>query len=89
MKLWTVAVVVFLLNIPFGYWRARSPKFTRQWFLAVHLPVPVVIAFRIFAGLGWRLVTFPVLVGAFFFGQVAGGSLQRFFGKSLPGVSAG
>jgi hypothetical protein len=27
--------------------------------------------------LGWHLSTFPVLVGAFFAGQFAGGRLQR------------
>jgi hypothetical protein len=77
MNLWTVAVAVFLLNIPFGYWRSGSRRFSRQWFLAVHLPVPAVIAFRIFASLGWHFVTFPVLVGAFCFGQMAGGGLQK------------
>src|SRR5947209_7259767 len=28
-----------------------------------------IIALRIFSGLGWRLITFPVLIGAFFAGQ--------------------
>ena len=78
MSLWIVAVLVFLLNVPFGFWRARVQRLSLQWILAVHLPVPAVIAFRIFAGLGWHLVTFPVLIGAFFCGQFAGGRLQRF-----------
>lgn len=77
MSLWTAAAVVFFLNIPFGYWRSRSRRFSRQWFLAVHLPVPAVIAFRILAGLGWHLITFPILVGAFFLGQTAGTGLER------------
>jgi hypothetical protein len=76
MSLWTVAAIVFALNVPFGFWRARSRRFSRQWFLAVHLPVPAIIAFRIFAGLGWHFITFPVLTGAFFFGQTAGSILQ-------------
>ena len=77
MTLWTVAILVFILNIPFGYWRSRSRRFSRQWFLAVHLPVPGIIACRFFAGLGWHLITFPVLVGAFFLGQTAGTGLHR------------
>jgi hypothetical protein len=76
MGLWTVAVIVFALNVPFGFWRARTRRFSRQWFLAVHLPIPAVIGFRIFAGLGWHFITFPVLIGAFFFGQVTGSLLQ-------------
>ncbi|MBN2488629.1 MAG: hypothetical protein JXA98_06335 [Methanosarcinaceae archaeon] len=76
MDLWTVTLAVFMLNIPFGYWRANVRKFTLQWFLSVHVPVPVIIAFRIFAGLGWQLITFSLLVGAFFSGQLLGGRLH-------------
>lgn len=77
MRLWIVALAVFLINLPFGYWRARVPKLSRQWFLAVHLPVPLVIALRLFSGLGWQLLSFPVLVGAFFLGQFIGGQLRK------------
>ena len=76
MSLWTVALLVFFINLPFGYWRAGVPKLSRQWFLAVHLPVPAVIALRIFSGLGWQLISFPVLVGAFFLGQFVGGKMR-------------
>jgi len=76
MKLWIVAAIVLALNLFFGYWRANVEKFSWQWFLAIHVPVPFVIAFRIFAGLGWQLVTFPVLVGAFFSGQFLGGKMH-------------
>ena len=77
MSVWSVATVVFLLNLPFGYWRARTKRFSRQWVLAVHLPVPAVIGLRLLSGLGWRLATFPILAGAFFCGQLAGGKLQQ------------
>jgi hypothetical protein len=75
--LWSAAFLVFLINIPFGYWRSRVRKFSRQWLLAIHLPVPLVVVCRIFMGLGWHLSTFPVLIGAFFAGQFAGGKLQH------------
>jgi len=68
-------VLVLLLNIPFGYWRAKQKKFSLKWFLAVHIPVPFVIVIRIFSDLGWKLFTFPILVGAFFLGQFLGGKL--------------
>lgn len=77
MKLWSVAIAVFLINLPFGYWRAQAERFSRQWMLAIHLPVPAVIALRIFSGLGWQLISFPVLIGAFFLGQWSGGKLNR------------
>lgn len=76
MKLWLIAVLVFLLNLPFGYWRGREERFSRQWLLAIHLPVPFVIALRIFSGLGWQLISFPVLIAAFFLGQFCGGKLD-------------
>jgi hypothetical protein len=80
MGLWAVAALVFLINLPFGFWRAGVEKLSRQWFLAVHLPVPLVVALRVFSGLGWRPVSFPVLIGAFFLGQYAGGRLRRLLG---------
>jgi hypothetical protein len=77
MTLWLVALFVFLLNLPFGYWRAHTRKYSKQWILAIHLPVPLVIACRILSGLGWHLITFPVMIGAFFCGQFLGGLLGR------------
>jgi hypothetical protein len=76
MKLLLIAALVFLLNLPFGYWRGRKERFSRQWLLAIHLPVPLVIALRIFSGLGWQLISFPVLITAFFLGQFCGGKLN-------------
>lgn len=77
MTLWIVAAIVFVLNLPFGYWRSRVRRFSFPWILAIHLPVPLVIACRIFSGLGWQLISFPVMIGAFFLGQFVGGKLMR------------
>jgi hypothetical protein len=78
LALWAVAIAVFLVNLPFGFWRAGVRRFTLPWFVAVHAPVPLVIGLRLLAGLGWRLSTLPVLVGAFFLGQFVGGRLRRY-----------
>ena len=85
MGLWTVALLVFLINVPFGYWRASVRKKSPRWFLAIHLPVPLVIALRIYSGLGFKLVTFPVIVGAFFLGQFVGGRLRNIIQGRGPG----
>ncbi|MDK2384255.1 MAG: hypothetical protein QI199_05545 [Candidatus Korarchaeota archaeon] len=77
MDLAQLALVVFLMNLPFGYWRAHVRRASRQWFLAIHIPVILVIALRFLSGLGWALITFPVLVGAFFLGQLSGGLIYR------------
>ena len=75
--LWALALAVLLMNLPFGFWRAGAKRFTRPWFVAVHAPVPFVIFLRIVSGLGWHLVSFPVLIGAFFTGQFLGGAIRR------------
>jgi hypothetical protein len=89
MGLWTVAILVFVINLPFGYWRASVRKLSPQWFLAVLLPVPVVIALRIFSGLGFKLISFPVIIGAFFLGQFVGGRLRNIIQGRGPGRSHG
>ena len=75
--LWTVAALVALVNIPFGFWRAGVRKFSPAWFLAVHLPVPIAIGLRFASGLGFRWATLPRFVAAFFGGQWLGAKLRR------------
>lgn len=67
-------LVVFLINLPFGYWRFKNAKFSRGWMMAIHIPVPIVMALRIFAGFG--LATIPLLVVAFAGGQFIGGRIR-------------
>ena len=73
---WSVAGAILVLNLPFGFWRAGTRKFTLPWFLAVHVPVPIAVGLRVAVGLGWRLAVLPVFVGAFFAGQFLGGRLR-------------
>jgi hypothetical protein len=77
MKLILVALSVYLLNIPFGYWRENSKKFSLQWVLSIHLPIPVIIVIRIFSGIGFKFVTYPVLVSAFVMGQLTGSRIYK------------
>jgi hypothetical protein len=76
MILMLVIVTVFCLNLPFGYWRDSTRKFSLPWVLAIHLPVPAVVALRVYSGLGWHLYTFPLIVTAFFAGQYLGARLH-------------
>ena len=77
MTLWLIAAIVFLLNLPFGLWRVKTRRFSWPWILAIHLPVLMIIALRIYSGLGWQFITFPVLIAAFFLGQMSGSILGR------------
>ncbi len=75
MKLWIVAFAVFIINLPFGFWRKNVEKFSLQWFLAIHLPVPFIIALRIMAGIGFKFITYPILLGSDLLGQIIGGKI--------------
>ena len=69
---------VVLLNVPFGYWRAGTRKFSKEWFLAIHLPVPFVFLVRVLSG--YPLSYIPLFFAAFFAGQYAGKLLRKLNG---------
>jgi hypothetical protein len=71
-----VTVFVYLLNIPFGFWRAGARRFSRRWYLAIHIPVPVIIVLRICFDLGWSWQSYGILVTAFFLGQITGKAMK-------------
>ncbi|MBN1822224.1 MAG: hypothetical protein JW833_15995 [Prolixibacteraceae bacterium] len=72
-------LATFIVNLPFGYFRARFRKLTFLWFLMIHLAVPFVILIRKFFGvnLSWSLA--PFLVGSFFLGQFVGTQVYKKF----------
>jgi hypothetical protein len=72
-----VCVLVFVINIPFGYWRQGVKKFGVQWFLAVHVPIPIVVALRFGFHLGFQLYTYPFMILAFFSGQWLGARIRK------------
>lgn len=76
MTQWTAYALAiaatFLVNLPCGYWRAGLRKFSPAWFVAIHAPVPVVIALRYLLGLPFRWSMLPLFVAAYFGGQFIG-----------------
>ncbi len=68
--------LVFIINLPFGYWRFNAAKFSRKWMMAVHIPVPFVFLLRVFSGFSWIVI--PLLMLSFAAGQFAGGKLRKF-----------
>ena len=73
---WVLTLAVFCINLPFGYLRAGTRRFSWPWFVTVHAPVPLIVGLRFLSGLGWRPVTVPIFAGAFFAGQFLGGRLR-------------
>lgn len=74
---WFVVGSIFLINLPFGFWRARTRRFSGPWFSAIHLPVFLAIGIRILAGVRFVFSSLPFFVGAFFLGQSLGGFLAK------------
>ena len=64
-KLLLISLIVFAFNIPFGYWRANVRKFSFQWVLAIHIPVPFIIALRIFSGVGFAWFTYVFVITSY------------------------
>jgi hypothetical protein len=72
-----IALFIFVMNVPFGAWRAGLRKLSPSWFVAIHVPVLLAIGLRILLGVPFRLVTLPLYVAAFFLGQLTGARVRR------------
>jgi len=70
-----IMLLVFLINLPFGYIRGNAKKFSRKWMMAIHIPVPFVFLMRIFSGLNYTVI--PLLVLSDIAGQIAGAKLRK------------
>ena len=67
-----LAVFSFICNLPLGRWRATVRKFSANWFLAVHLSIPLIIYLRLKLGLSVWFI--PLSLGSALVGQLVGGS---------------
>jgi len=76
MNIVLLAIFTFIINIPFGYWRANVRNYSLQFFLAVHIPVLLIIAYRILSDISFEPSTFLFTVPAFILGQYAGSKIH-------------
>lgn len=76
MTIYELMLIVFLINLPFGYLRSKHDKFSRKWMIAIHVPIPFVFLLRIFSGFGWTVIPFVILSDIA--GQIVGGRLRHF-----------
>ncbi|HUH12633.1 MAG TPA: hypothetical protein VMK65_05965, partial [Longimicrobiales bacterium] len=73
----SAAAATLLVNLPFGWLREGTRRFSLAWFLAIHAPVPLVVALRMGLGVPLAWSTLPLLVGAYFTGQALGARARR------------
>jgi hypothetical protein len=65
----------FLINLPLGFMRETSPKYSLRWFVYIHLSIPFIIALRLREGFDWRII--PLTIACAVFGQILGGRIRR------------
>jgi ABC-type dipeptide/oligopeptide/nickel transport system permease subunit len=63
-----------LINLPFGYFRKRTRRFSLQWFLCVHIPIPFIFLARVLSHLDFRYI--PLFVAAAVIGQIWGARME-------------
>ncbi|MEW6585689.1 MAG: hypothetical protein AB1442_08770 [Nitrospirota bacterium] len=76
-RLYTIVAlfaVTLLINLPFGYARARTRKYSFRWFLYIHLPIPLIFAARTISHIEMKYI--PVFALAAVIGQILGGKLE-------------
>jgi cytochrome b561 len=77
------SLLTFIINIPFGFWRSNRRRYSLSWFLAIHVPVPIIIFLRFYLDIGFHWSTYLFLVTAFFAGQYMGTFINRLRGKKI------
>lgn len=71
-----LSLLIIIINLPFGYWREGTRKFSIYWMLAIHLPVPLVVLMRYLFEVELLWSTAPFLFGSFFLGQFLGKKIR-------------
>jgi len=65
----------FSSNLPLGYVRENTHKFSPTWFILVHASIPFIITLRIILGFNWYWI--PLTLGCAVAGQILGGRIRR------------
>ncbi|MEJ2520269.1 MAG: hypothetical protein P8Y91_08000 [Desulfuromonadales bacterium] len=65
----------FFSNIPLGFLRMGSPRYSLRWFVYIHLSVPFIIALRIVNGISWHMIPFSIALDVA--GQMVGSRIYR------------
>ncbi|MCK5912815.1 MAG: hypothetical protein KAG12_02985 [Desulfuromusa sp.] len=62
-------------NLPLGYLRETSRKFSLRWFVLIHISIPFIIALRTMLGFSYYWI--PFTLGCAVAGQLLGGQIRR------------
>lgn len=72
-----ISLLLFALfsNIPLGYLRMGSPRYSVRWFVYIHLSVPFIVGLRIANEISWQMIPFSILLAVA--GQMIGSRIYR------------
>ncbi|PLX82198.1 MAG: hypothetical protein C0617_15010 [Desulfuromonas sp.] len=70
-----VLLFAFAANLPLGFLREGSRKYSLHWFVYIHLSIPFIVILRLVQGLGWSVVPFTLACAVA--GQLVGGRVRR------------
>jgi hypothetical protein len=69
-----VSTFTLLLNLPLGYARVRTKRYSLRWFLCIHVPIPFIFIARTLSNLDMKYI--PIFVIVAIVGQFFGGKLE-------------
>ena len=75
LPLLALLIFSFGANLPLGYLRETSRKFSLHWFVLIHLSIPFIVALRSMFGFGWQVI--PLTLFCAVAGQLAGSRFRR------------
>jgi hypothetical protein len=65
----------FFANLPLGFLRESTRKYSLRWFIYIHISIPFILAMRI--GYDFGLKTIPFTLACAVAGQLLGGYIKR------------
>lgn len=75
ISLFSLLAFALLSNIPLGYLRESTERYSLRWFIYIHLSIPAIIALRYSLGFGWTVI--PFSIGCAVAGQLLGSFFRR------------
>ena len=70
-----LVISAFIMNLPLGYLRAVTRKFSFKWFLYIHLSIPFIILIRLGLKISYWFI--PFSIGSAVAGQIIGARLRK------------
>ena len=75
ISLISLLAFALLSNIPLGYLRESTERFSIRWFVYIHLSIPFIVALRYSLGFGWKIIPFSIACAVA--GQILGSRFKR------------